>query len=63
MSSAYGILRLLIFMTMILAAVWGMKIYRNAVNGMTKFQKISNALVAAGLLILLVMLVFPMISR
>ena len=56
-------LRLLIFMTFVIAAVWGIKVYRNAVDGMTKFQKISNIIVSIGLLALLGMLIFPLITK
>lgn len=63
MNGAGGMLRLLIFITVIMAAVWGLKVYRNAVGGMTKFQKISNIIVSIGLLALLAMLIFPLIAK
>lgn len=61
MNSADSMLRLLIFMAFVMAAVWGIKVYRNVVNGMTKFQKTSNIIVSIGLLALLGMLIFPLI--
>lgn len=60
-NGADSMLRLLIFIVFIMAAVWGLKVYRNAVGGMTKFQKTSNIIVSVGLLVLLGILIFPLI--
>ncbi len=58
-----GALGMLLFLLVILAAAWVMKLLNDAKRGMTTFQKVSNAIVSVLLAALIIMLIFPLMKK